>query len=169
MASEDDKAALIVRAPDGTIAGRKLSERQEHLSRLLASGVPKGEAAKLAGYPGYRGDGSRASRSPAVAARVVELQRLRIGRTGALAIKVIEDILTGRIEAPASVRLDAGKYVLRINGVEATDDKSKENKDLRTMTLEELYEAARRVRDKTEPARPGDDAQVIDIAVESTT
>jgi hypothetical protein len=162
--------ALLKRDHRGQIAGRKeLTDKEAALADMLAAGVPSGLAGRLAGYADPAASASRAKRTPAVAGRILELQRLRLGRTGAQAIRVIEDILTDAIPAPASVRLDAAKYVLRVNGVELQADKASNTKDLRAMSMDELLAIAATFKGRTDPVRPGDDAQAVDIIEQSTT
>jgi hypothetical protein len=165
-----ERQQLIEQDKRGRFAGlAKLTEKQEKLAGHLADGVPVVEAGRLAGYSQPHTDATRARRTPQVAARVLELQRMRIGRTGALAIRVIEEILSGKIDAPASVRLDAGKYVLKVNGVELQADKRSDTKDLRQMSMAELMEIAAAFKAKTAPTVPGDDAQAVEIIEQSTT
>lgn len=160
---------LIERNKTGRISGQKLTPRQGELAKLLAAGVPQGIAGKLTGYTAGSGDASRASNSPAVRARVIALQRSRLQRVAVLGTALITDIITGKVDAPASVRLDAAKYVHKVAGLDTESDKAKEEKDLRTMTLEELERLAARFEARTAPVRPGDDAQVIDATAEVTT
>lgn len=162
--------ALLDRDRKGQIAGRKgLTDKEAALADMLAAGVPSGLAGRLAGYADPAASASRAKRTPAVAARILELQRLRLGRTGAQAIRVIEDILTGAIPAVAGTRLDAAKYVLKANGVELQDDKRSNTKDLREMTMAELMAIAATFKARTDPVRPGDDAQPVEIIEQSAT
>ena len=159
MAEEDDQAAelathrpdaaLIVRDKSGKIAGHKLTQRQEDLATLLAAGVPQGMAGRLTGYTSGSGDASRASNSPAVRARVLDLQRKAMSRLAPLATRLVRDIITGQVTAPAATRLDAAKYAHRIAGLDHDDSKTNENKDLRSMTLEELERIAAVFRDRT--------------------
>ena len=165
---------LVTQDAQGRITGRaKLTEKQERFAEALAHGMPPTRAAQAAGYSGYRGDATRARQSPAVQARVKEILQRRMARGASLAIKVVEDILTGKIEAPASVRLDAAKHVQRVAGIDGGAERDKQNKDLRTMTMEELQALAAAFREKaqvrTVPTGTGDDAQVIDVDIESTT
>ena len=161
---------LIQRDRKGQIAGRKgLTAKEAALAELVASGVPVGLAGRLAGYADHASTATRAKRSPAVAARIAEVQRQRLGRTGAQAIRVIEDILAGKIPAVAGTRLDAAKYVLKINGVELQAEKNSNTKDLREMTMAELMAIAATFKKGAEPVRPGDDAQPVDIIDQSTT
>lgn len=104
---------------------------------------------------------------------MLELQKRRIGKLGALAIKVVEEILVGTIQAPASVRLDAGKYVLKLAGHERDSEKDKQTKSLRDMSMDELMALAAAFRDKgagpIAPVVELDSSQVTDITSESTT
>lgn len=167
---KEERQALVKRDRRGRLAGHtKLSEKGEALAVLLADGVPIVEAGKRAGYADFGSSSSRARRTPAVAARVVELQRMRLGRAGALATAVIERIMSGKIIAPASVQLDAAKYVLKVNGIELDTQKGSNTKDLRSMTMDELLAIAASFKARTDPVRPGDDAQPVDIIEQSTT
>ena len=136
---------------------------------LLAAGIRTSMAGRLAGYGPDTADASRASNRPAVRARVIELQRRALSRLAPLATRLVADIITNKIDAPASVRLDAAKYVHKAAGLDGDSDKGNEAKDLRTMSLAELERLAAVFRDKTAPARPGDDAQPIDIIDEGAT
>lgn len=165
-----ERQALAKRDKRGRLVGHtKLSEKAEALACYLADGMPIVEAGRRAGYADYESSASRARRTPAVAARVVELQRMRLGRAGALAIRTIERIMTGDIAAPASVMLDAAKHTLKLNGIELQAEKGSNTKDLRSMTMDELLAIAATFKARTDPVRPGDDAQAVDIIEQSTT
>lgn len=166
--------AVIARDGKGRVAGRQaLTPKEEKLATLLASGVPTGEAGRLAGYKDAAASAARAKRSPAVQERIRQMLTRRMQKGASLAIKVVEDILTGKIDAPASVRLDAAKHVQRVAGIDGGAEKDKNNKSLREMTLAELEALAAAFRAKggggTVPDGTGSSAQVIDVEVESTT
>lgn len=165
--------APVKQDSQGRFTGRqRLSAKEEELASLLAHGVPVVRAAKMAGYADPDSSGSRARRSPAVSARVMELQRTRLQRVGALAVKAVEDILLGKLNASPAVILDASKYILTLAGHKADGDKANDIKDLRAMSMAQLeamaagFAAAK--AQGTAPHRPGDDAQPIDIIDEGT-
>lgn len=166
--------AVLKRAPDGTVSGRQgLTPKQERLAKLLASGVRVGLAGELAGYLDTSASATRASRSPAVRARVIQLQRGKLQRLSVLATSRLADILTGKLPATAATVLEAVRYVHKAAGLDEPEDNGNNHKDLRLMTMEELEAIARKSLDaklaSIEPIRPGDDAQHIDIIDESVT
>lgn len=169
-----ERAELVRHDTAGRFDGRRaLSAKEEGLAVLLAVGVPVVRAGAMAGYCDPGSSASRARRTPAVQARVMELQRTKLQRLAALAIKRIEDIVSGKALASMAVVADVSKYVIQMAGHKPDGESVNEYKDLRSMTRAELQQAARialaaEVR-VIEPTRPGDDAQPIDIIEESAT